>query len=156
VRRADAGREGVEIVSKSILSKTTLAAALALLVGVSAAGCAKKRPDPMDSVSGIIVKPEHVKLSPSAVAHVRLADVTKGYVTSETVVERKVKPSDDGSIAFTLPFKESQIDKHRRYAVDARIVDKNEVYVIGAKHHPVLTNGNGDTVEMQLDRGSKF
>ncbi|MDQ3441360.1 MAG: YbaY family lipoprotein [Planctomycetota bacterium] len=141
--------------NKSLLSKATLAA-LALLVGVSAVGCAKKRPDPMDSVSGVIVKPDYVKLSPAAVVHVRLADVTGGHIKSETVVERTVKPTDDGTIPFTLAFKESQIDKSRKYAVDARIVDKNQVYVIGGKHHPVLTKGNGDTIEMQLADASKF
>jgi uncharacterized lipoprotein YbaY len=142
-------------VKKSLLAKTTLAT-LALLVGVSTVGCAKKRPDPMDSVSGVIVKPDHVKLSPAAVAHVRLADVTEGYVKSETVVQQKVTPSEDGTIPFTLAFKESQINKSRKYAVDARIVDKNAIYVIGGKHHPVLTKGNGDTVEMQLADASKF
>ena len=144
-----------EIVSKSLLSKTALAA-LALLVGVSSVGCANKKPDPLNSVSGVIVKPDHVKLSPAAVAHVRLADVSSGYVKSETVVERKVRVSEDGTIAFNLPFKESQIDRSHRYAVDARIVDKHHVYVIGGKHHPVLTKGNPETVEMQLADASKF
>src|SRR5215218_10839877 len=97
----DRPREGVEIVSKSLLSKTTLAA-LALLVGVSTVGCAHKKPDPMDSVSGVIVKPDYMHLGPNAVAHVRLADVTKGYVESETVVEKTVRPGEDGSIPFTL------------------------------------------------------
>jgi uncharacterized lipoprotein YbaY len=137
------------------LSKTALAA-LALLVGVSSVGCANKKPDPTNSVSGVIVKPDHVKLSPAAVAHVRLADVSSGYVKSETVVERKVRVSEDGTIAFNLPFKESQIDRSHRYAVDARIVDKNHVYVIGGKHHPVLTKGHPETVEMQLADASKF
>ena len=141
--------------SKSLLSKTALAA-LALLVGVSSVGCANKKPDPLNSVSGVIVKPDHVKLSPAAVAHVRLADVSGGYVKSETVVERKVRVSEDGTIAFNLPFKESQIDRSHRYAVDARIVDKHHVYVIGGKHHPVLTKGNPETVEMQLADASKF
>ena len=142
--------------SKSLMSisKSSLAA-VALLVGV--VGCARdKKPDPMDSVSGVIVKPDYVKLSPAAVAHVRLADVTEGYIKSETVVERKVRPDDDGTIPFTLSFKESRIDKGRKYAVDARIVDRDQVYVIGGKGHPVLTKGHSDTVEMQLDRGSKF
>ncbi len=141
--------------SKSMwsVSKKSLAA-IALLVGV--VGCANKKPDPMDSVSGVIVKPAHLKLSPNAVAHVRLADVTKGHIKSETVVERKVRLSDDGTIPFTLAFKESQIDKDRKYAVDARVIDRQQVYVIGGKKHPVLTKGHGDTVEMELDRGSKF
>ena len=152
----DAGQaKRSEIVSKSLLSKTALAA-LALLVGVSSVGCANKKPDPLNSVSGVIVKPDHVKLSPGAVAHVRLADVSSGYVKSETVVERKVRVSEDGTIAFNLPFKESQIDRSHRYAVDARIVDKHHVYVIGGKHHPVLTKGNAETVEMQLADASKF
>ena len=141
--------------NKSIwsVSKNALVAA-ALLVGV--VGCANKKPDPTNSVSGVIVKPDHMKLSPGAVAHVRLADVTGGHIKSETVVERKVRVSEDGTIAFNLPFKESQIDRSHRYAVDARIVDKHRVYVIGGKHHPVLTKGNPETVEMQLADASKF
>ncbi|HEV2296852.1 MAG TPA: YbaY family lipoprotein [Tepidisphaeraceae bacterium] len=140
--------------NSSLLSMSKSALAAVLLAGL--VGCANKKPDPLDSVSGVIVKPDHVKLSPAAVAHVRLADVTKGYVKSDTVVEKKIRLSDDGTIPFTLAFKESQIDKSRRYAVDARIVDRNQVYVIGGKRHPVLTKGHGDTVEMQLDQASKF
>jgi uncharacterized lipoprotein YbaY len=142
-------------VSKSLFSKTTLAA-VAVIVGIGAVGCAKKRPDPMDSVSGVIVKPDHVKLSPAAVAHVRLADVTKGYVESETVVERTVRPSEDGTIPFTLEYKEKQINPSRKYAVDARVVDRGQVIVIGGKQHPVVTHGHGHTVEMDLERGRKF
>ncbi len=135
------------------VSKNGLVAA-ALLVGV--VGCANKKPDPMDSVSGVIVKPDHMKLSPAAVAHVRLADVTDGFVKSETVVETKIRPGEDGTIPFALSFKESRIDKSRKYAVDVRVVDRHNVYVVGGKQYPVLTKGHGDTVEVQLDRGSKF
>jgi uncharacterized lipoprotein YbaY len=140
---------------KSLFSKTAVVA-FAMIVGLGA-GCAKKKPDPMHSVSGTITKPEHLKLSDGAVAHVRLADVTKGYVESETVVQRTVRPAEDGTIPFELTYKESQLAKNRKYAVDARIVDKGTVYVIGGKKHPVLEGGaKDDTVEMQLDRGSKF
>ena len=31
-----------------------------------------------------------------------------------------------------------------------------DVTVIGGKDHEVLTHGHGDTVEMQLDHGSRF
>jgi len=135
-------------VSKSLFSRTTIAT-LALFMGV--AGCAKnKKPDPIDSVSGVICVPAHVKLSPAAVAHVRLADVTRGHVESETVVQKKVTVAEDGTIPFTLLFKEKEINKGHKYAVDARIVDKGRVIVIGGKHHPVLTNGNPDTVEMEV------
>ena len=140
--------------SKSLLTKTTLAAC-ALLIGATA-GCAHKKPDPLDSVSGVIVKPDYVKLSPNAVAHVRLADVTHGYVEGETVVQRTVHPNDDGSIPFTLVFKEKEINPSHRYAVDARVIDRGNVTVIGGKQYQVLTDGHGDTVEMQLDHGKKF
>ena len=141
--------------NKSIwnVSKNALVAA-ALLVGV--VGCANKKPDPTNSLSGVIVKPEHMTLSPGAVAHVRLADVTEGYVKSETVAQTKVRRGEDGTIPFSLSFKESQIDKSRRYAVDVRVVDRHNVYVVGGKQNPVLTKGHGDTVEVQLDRASKF
>ena len=143
------------IVNKSLwnVSKNAMVAA-ALLVGI--VGCSNKKPDPTNSVSGVIVKPEHMKLSPAAVAHVRLADVTKGYVQSETVAQKTVRPSEDGTIPFSLSFKESQIDKSRRYAVDVRVVDRHNVYVVGGKQNPVLTKGHGDTVEVQLDRASKY
>ena len=124
--------------------------AFALVVGV--AGCASKQkaPDPTDSVSGVIMAPAHTKLSPAAVAYVRLADVSRGHVMSETVVQEKVTVAEDGTIPFTLVFKEKQIDPRHKYAVDARIVDKNRVIVIGGKHYPVLTKGNPDTVEMEV------
>jgi uncharacterized lipoprotein YbaY len=144
-------------VSKSPLSfsKNTVAA-VALIAGIVGGGCAHKKPDPMDSVSGVIVKPAYMKLSPSAVAHVRLADVTKGYVESETVVEKTVRPSEDGSIPFTLEFKEKEINPSRKYAVDVRVVDRDNVVVIGGKGHSVITKGNPHTVEMDLSDGRKF
>jgi uncharacterized lipoprotein YbaY len=88
---------------------------------------------------------------------VRLADVTKGHATSETVVQKTVTPNEDGTIPFTLVFKEKQINPNHKYAVDARVVDaKGRVTVIGGKDHEVLTHGHGDTVELQLDHGSRF
>jgi hypothetical protein len=47
----------MSIRKQSIWTKTTLAG-IALVIGIGA-GCAKKKPDPMDSVSGVIVKPDH-------------------------------------------------------------------------------------------------
>jgi putative lipoprotein len=154
--RAAARAEGVEIVIKtqSIWTKATLAG-IAVVVGITS-GCAKKKPDPMDSVSGVIVKPDYVKFGPTAVAHVRLADVTRGQAEGQTVVQKSVTPNEDGTIPFTLVFKEKQIDPNHKYAVDARVVDKDHVTVIGGKDHQVLTHGHGDTVEMQLDHGSRF
>ncbi len=142
--------------SKSMMSfsKHSLVAA-ALLVGM--VGCARDRkPDPMDSVSGVIVKPDHMRLRPGAVVHVRLADVTKGHVKSETIAQRTMRVGDDGTIPFTMSFKDSEIDKGRKYAVDARIVDCEHLYVIGGKEYPVLTKGHGDTVEMELDWENQF
>ncbi|MGB7157615.1 MAG: YbaY family lipoprotein [Tepidisphaeraceae bacterium] len=134
---------------KSMFSKSAVVA-FALIVG--AAGCAsKKKPDPMDSVSGVITMPKHVKLSPAAVAHVRLVDVTGGgYVEGKTVVAEKAQVAEDGTIPFTLVFKEKQINPNHKYAVDARIVDKNRVLLIGGKKYPVVTKGNPDTVEMEV------
>lgn len=137
----------------SVFFKTTVAA-VALVVGV--VGCASKKTERMDSVSGVLIKPDHLKLAPGAVAHVRLADVTKGHIKSETIVQKTVRPHEDDTIPFTLEFKESQIDPSRKYAVDVRVVDRNQVIVIGGKHHPVVTRGHPHTVEMNLARGSKL
>jgi len=118
----------------------------------TSAGCSNKKPDPVNAVSGNVKYREPVKLSEQAVAYVRLADVSKGALSSSTVVQTTVKPDADGSIPFALVYKEKQIDPRREYAVDIRVVDKGRLMYLSDGKHNVITQGHGNDIELPLER----
>ena len=127
-----------------------IAAALTTALG-STAGCARKH-EPMNAVSGKVSLREPAAFSDQAVAYVRLADVTKGTVNSTTVVQKEIRPADDGSIPFALVYKEKQINPHRAYAVDVRVVDHGRLVFISDGAAPVITKGHGNELDLTVER----
>lgn len=127
--------------------------AAVLTAGVaSTAGCANKKPDVVNTVSGNLSYREPVKLSENAVAYVRLADVTKGQLNSSTVVQKTVKPDGDGSIPFALVYKEKDINPRNEYAVDVRVIDRGRLMYISDGKFNVITQGHGHNVDVALER----
>jgi putative lipoprotein len=126
----------------------------AMVLTVAATGCASKKraPDPMSTVSGTLKYPDKVKLSPEAVAYVRLADVTKGDAQGVTIVQREVKAMGAGGpIPFELSFKDKVIDPKHDYVVDARIIDRGKLMFISAgSKYPVVTKGHPETAEIAM------
>jgi uncharacterized lipoprotein YbaY len=140
-------------VKKTNFAKISLIAGF-IAIAATAVGCANhKKPDPMNSVSGTLSTHVPVKLSPDAVAYVRLADVTDGAVNSKTVVQQEIH-SPDGSLptSFDLVYNEKRINPNRDYAVDVRIVDRGELLLMSGHEQPVITNGNANSVAMTLER----
>lgn len=142
--------------AREFLSKAALGVVAAAMTAVLAtsAGCGNKAPDPVNSVSGnVVYRPsDRVSFSDEAVAYVRLADVTKGTVNSTTVVQKQVRPDASGAIPFELVYKEKQIDPRREYAIDVRVVDRGRLMFISDGKHPVITQGHGNELALQLER----
>ena len=128
-----------------------IAAALGFGICITGCGHHKKKPDPVKSVSGVVATNDYAPLSPEAIAYVRLADVTRGDVRSQTVVQQSYKLSCCGTVPFELTFKEKLIDPGRDYALDVRVVDKGELVYITRGGQPVLTKGNPNALDLKLE-----
>ena len=130
-----------------------LIGAMALSVA-AATGCSSKKPapDPMSTVTGTLKYPDKIKLSPEAVAYVRLADMTKGDAQGVTIVQQEVKTTGAGGpIPFQLTFKDKVIDPKRDYCVDARIVDRGRlVFISSGNKYPVVTKGHPESAEIAM------
>jgi putative lipoprotein len=123
------------------------------LAGTANVGCSsKKAPDPSSTLSGTLVYREEVKLSPNAVAYVRLADITDGNLKSTTVLQRELHPGGELPIPFELSYKDKWINPSHEYSLEVRIVDQGKLQFISSEKQPVITNGHPSTVAMVLER----
>jgi uncharacterized lipoprotein YbaY len=122
-------------VRKAFYAKVALISGIFAII-TTAVGCARKQPDPMNTVTGTITWREQVKLSDDAVAYVTLSDVTDGRVNSKTVVQQTVRPDGSGA-PFELTYNEKSIVPNHDYVVDVRVVDRGElVFVTGHSYLP--------------------
>jgi uncharacterized lipoprotein YbaY len=122
-----------------------------LLAAAAVVGCAKNRPpDEMGSVSGTINFTQDVRLSPTAVAYVRLADTSDGSIGGKTIVQKELRELTSSPVAFELPFKEKHIDATREYALEIRIVDQGKLMLMSRDKNPVITRGNPSNVEVTM------
>ena len=127
-----------------------------LLVVIAAACTGKKAPDPMGTVSGTINYGPDVQLSPTAVAYVRLADVTKGDVDGKTIVQTEIPDLTQSPLPYELTYKEKHIDPMHLYAVDVRIVDKGKLLLISPPKQMVITQSNPQTLDLTLTPARGF
>ena len=125
-----------------------------ILAGGAAVGCSnKKAPDPTSTLSGTLVYRDEVKLSPNAVAYVRLADITDGNLKSTTVFQQELHPGGvELPIPFELSYKDKWINPSHEYSLEVRIVDQGKLLFINGDKQQVLTNGHPSTVAMVLER----
>ena len=148
----DRNFERSDKVKRPLFSKLALAAAV-LLATVSTVGCAhKKQPDAVSSVSGTLTYREDITLSPSAVAYVRLADLSDKREASKTIMQQEVRPDGQLPIPFTLSYKDKWINPSHKYAIDVRIVDKGRLLFISNQQQPVITDGHSNTANVVLQR----
>lgn len=127
-----------------------------LLVAVAAACAGKKAPDPTGTVSGTINYGPDVQLSPTAVAYVRLADVTKGDVDGKTILQKEMRDLAQSPLPYELTYKEKHIDPMHQYAVDVRVVDKGKLLLISPPKQMVITQGNPQTLDLTLTPARGF
>lgn len=102
-----------------------------LAVCVLASGCAKKlKPDNLPAlsgnVSGTVAYRERIALPPDAKVIVSLEDVTRTGKSGSFIAQQTIRPTTQVPISFNLRYIPAAIDRSRRYAVTASILDSQD------------------------------
>jgi len=95
------------------------------------------------TVSGTVTYRERLMLPPTAVVEVTLADVSRADAPAVAIASTRVEPAGAPPIAFQLEYDPAAIHPGRRYAVRARILDRDRLMFTSTESYPVLTQGHG-------------
>lgn len=118
-----------------------------LLAALTAFGCGSD----IDVVSGSVSYPQREALPPDAEVHVALAEASTGDSAAAIIAEQVIAAPDQMPIQFRIEYDRGLIDPERTYAIQARITAGEEVLFLSASSHPVITQGNPDSVEVLLE-----
>lgn len=122
-----------------------------LLLGAALTGCDSGDQDAgSHAIKGSMSYRERVMLTPNAIASVRLEDVSLADAPAKVLAELDIPNPGQVPIAFELPYDPDAIDERMSYAVRAQIHDRGALLFTSDTHHPVLTRGAGDEVDIAL------
>lgn len=104
------------------------------------------------TVRGHVLYRERILMPEGSIIIVRLLDTSRADAPGEIIGEQVIEEPPNVPVAFEIGYDSSAIDQARSYAIDARIEVNGHLAWISDGHHPVLTRGAGDTVEVVLSR----
>jgi len=104
----------------------------------------------MQSVSGTVSYRERILLTTNATVNVRLLDVSKADVSAILIAEQTIETPGQMPVSFELLYNPEVIDERMSYAVHARIFEGSELRFTTDTNYPVLTRGNGNSVDLIL------
>jgi uncharacterized lipoprotein YbaY/heat shock protein HslJ len=108
---------------------------------------------PLDSfISGTITYRERIALTPQAVVEISLQDVSLADAPAKIIANQKITNPGQVPIHFDMTYPPEDIDERKSYAIQARILEGEQLIFINDTHTPVLTRGAGNRVEMMLVR----
>ncbi len=118
------------------------ARALGLLIVACADGASSAR------VTGNVTYLQRIALSPSAVVHVELVDVSRADAPAVVLAQQTLRPQHQVPIPFELAYDPSKIDPTHRYAVQARITEGDRLVFMNDQALLVITQGVPTAVEV--------
>ncbi len=130
-----------------------------LVVVIAASACARgseprteatPAEDPQGRVSGTIFYRERVALTPEAVVHVSLVDVSLADAPAEVIAEKTIREPGQVPIHFDLEYDPGRIDPRNRYAVQARITEADRLLFTTTTAYLVLTQGHPAELEVMV------
>ena len=101
-------------------------------------------------VTGTVTYRERIALSPEAVVEVKLLDVSLADAPAVTIGEQIIEDPGQVPIAFEIEYDPAEIDERFTYAVQARIMEGDELLFINDTAYHVITGGNPDQVDLVL------
>lgn len=93
------------------------------------------------TVSGVVTYLQRVALSPAAVVHVEIDDVTFEDAPMVTISSVDIPATHQVPIAFSLLYDPSKIDPKHHYALNARITDHGTLLFLNKTRFPLFENG---------------
>ena len=101
-------------------------------------------------VHGTAAYRERIAMLPGAVFEATLLDVSRQDTAAEELGSVRVSDPGQVPIQFEISYDPAKIDDRHSYAVRARIVNGERVMFTTDRVYPVLTQGNGNIVDMLL------
>jgi copper homeostasis protein (lipoprotein) len=115
------------------------------------AGCSPGAND-TESVTGQAMYRERIAAPPGARLEVSLEDASTDVASERLITRIVVANAGQPPFAFEVPFKRSDIDPAHRYALSARLLDRERLLFETAEPVPVITDGQPLEVELLLRR----
>jgi uncharacterized lipoprotein YbaY len=106
-------------------------------------------PQAPNTVAGMVMADSPVPLTSAARLNVRLLDTTRADAEPTLITSASLSISALPA-EFLLPYPADAIDSFRSYAVDAQVLDEGTVKFVSIGRVPVLTQGKGARVNVQL------
>ncbi|MEQ9695568.1 YbaY family lipoprotein [Shimia sp. SDUM112013] len=103
------------------------------------------------TVSGTATYLERIAVMPGAVLEVKLVDVSRADAAAITLSYQRMALKRV-PMAFELAYDDALIDERMRYNVEAAVYVKDKLAFRNTTAYPVLTNGNGNTVEIVMQK----
>ncbi|WP_197047049.1 YbaY family lipoprotein [Paucibacter sp. KBW04] len=111
----------------------------------------KPMSDEMLTVQGTVAYRQRMAMPPNAVLQVQVADVSLMDAPAKVLAEsREEFGGRQVPLRFNLKVPKSAIDERHRYAVSARIMIGDRLAFISTEHNGVLTQGQGNQVDLLL------
>lgn len=129
--------------------RSTLAArAAAVLACLPIVFCAP--PDEGASVTGTVTYRERIAMPPGATVEITLEDVSRMDAPATVIGRTTIEEPGSVPVAFAVSYDPADIVETNSYGVRARIRVGDELRWTSDTSHPVLTRGNGDTVDITV------
>lgn len=125
---------------------------LVLLVMRVAAGTTEAGAKPR-TISGMISYRERIALPPSAVAEVKLIDISLADAPAKVIATTTLTLQGQAPFRYSLSFDDAQIESNHGYGLRAVIMVDGALWFTTTTHYPVLADGK-DEIDMTLQRTS--
>ncbi|GLI35520.1 YbaY family lipoprotein [Desulforhabdus amnigena] len=140
----------IEELTDSVL---TLSAPEDYLAGTYSRQRGMGRQSERGKVAGTVTFSQRTVLPPQAVLQVSLVDVTRREVPAVPIGTQTVAHTRHVPISFEVSYDPADIQPNHRYEIEARITVGGKTLFTNTSPHPVLTQGNPDTVEVVVESG---
>lgn len=125
--------------------------ALLAMAFAGIAGCATTAAT-SPAIEGTATYRERMALPPGAEFEAVLQDVSRADAPAMEIGRTKIPNAPTPPIRFTIPYDATKIDSSNTYAVRAVIRVDGRLWFTSDTHHPVLTRGAGNTVDILMKR----
>jgi putative lipoprotein len=104
------------------------------------------------TVSGVVTYLQRMALSPTAIVHMSIDDVSLADAPMVTISSIDIPVTHQVPIPFSLSYDPSKIDPKRHYALNARITDHGTLMFLNETRFPLFENGAPTTgLEVRVD-----
>ena len=125
---------------------------LTLLLFAAACGDSTTDSTELSTVRGRVISDQAVTIDADSELIVRLSDVSLQDVAAPVISELIISGPRELPVPFVLPYNPEEIDERNTYSVGARIQRGNTLLYISTTSNPVITRGNPDRTDVEVEQ----